>query len=392
MKVRTVDLFAGCGGLSKGLESAGYEVVLAVESWQAARETYARNFGHPVTNLDLGNIIDAIHVVRTHRPEIIVGGPPCQEFSAAGSRTEGKKARLTICFAEIVRAVRPSYFLMENVPEAKSSRAWRDARSLLERAGFGVTEMVLDAADYGVPQRRKRFFAIGSQGADHDFLADDLLLAAKDPLSVRDYLGDEFTVDHYYRHPRNWGRRAVFSIDELSPTIRSTNRPVPPGYKPHPLDSAPAHTVRHLTVSERARIQTFPRGFRFSSTLTDQDIMVANAVPVQLARSVGAAIMGFHEARTVPESDAGFRRWLTVENSYTPRTAGNVLSRLRRVSRFLQEPRVSGEPLDVIHRLEKLQDFQQLSSAVRSQLKQAVRLHAEFSVGQASRNLGRHDQ
>ena len=376
--MRVVDLFSGCGGLSKGFELADFELTLAVEQWGAARDVYGLNFDHPAKGLDLNNVQEASALVRRERPELIMGGPPCQEFSIAGSRVEGSKALLTLRFAEIVTSVLPQWFVVENVTGIAKSTTWSAARKILSAAGYGITECVLNAAYYGVPQNRKRFFAIGSLGEEDGFLSSQLEFGqTEDPLSIRAYVGDEFGVDFYYRHPRTWGRRGVFSIDEPSPTIRSTNRPVPPGYTPHQNDAGPSAVARALTIVERARIQSFPREFKLAGTLTDQNTMVANAVPVLLAEHVAAAIRRYEEKRTM-KSDPAFREWLTTKHEYTPRSASNVISRLTRVSRILHTNRSSCDPLDIIHVLERHQEFNALSTSVKSQIRRAVRLHAEF--------------
>lgn len=380
--MRVVDLFAGCGGLSKGFEKAGFELALAVEKWEPARAVYQKNFDHPVKALDLSNLIDAVAGVKKERPEIIVGGPPCQDFSSAGERVESERARLTVSFAEIIRAARPAWFVMENVQEARKSLSWQSARRLLSSAGYGITECVLNAAFYGVPQNRKRFFAVGRLEEDDEFLLDELTSGAtEDPLTVREYVKEDFGIDYYYRHPRTWGRRAVYSLDEPSPTIRSTNRPVPPGYRGHPDDAAMASLARPLTAEQRARIQTFGKSFKFHGATTHKDIMIANAVPVNLARHIAKAIAGFEELRSMNPGDRTFRTWLADTQCYTPRTASNVVSRVRRANRILSISRLPNDPLTAIHALERKREYQELTSAVRSQIKKAIRLHAEFKSG-----------
>src|SRR5205085_2759903 len=98
----------------------------------------------------------------------------------------------------------------------------------------------------------------------------------------------------YYRHPRHWGRKAIYSIDEPSATVRSANRPIPPKYTPHPNDAAPIEGVKPLTSRQRARLQTFDRRFDFGDNyLSDLDLMIGNAVPVKLAEHIGAAVIRF---------------------------------------------------------------------------------------------------
>lgn len=110
-------------------------------------------------------------------------------------------------------------------------------------------------------------------------------------MTVRQYLGPELDVDHYYRHPRSYSRRAVFSVDEPSPTIRGVNRPVPAHHAPHPGDTADIRSVRALTTAERARLQTFPESYQWRGSRTAIEQMVGNAVPCALAAEVGRALI-----------------------------------------------------------------------------------------------------
>jgi DNA (cytosine-5)-methyltransferase 1 len=176
--------------------------------------------------------------------------------------------------------------------EAPKSKAFHAVEELWRKAGYGLTKLVLDASHCGVPQKRKRFFCIGSlEGAD-DFLLPDLLAGlSEEPLTIRGYLGDEFGLEAYYRHPRNYNRRGVFSVDEPAPTIRGVNRPVPPGYKRHPNDVVEPSLVRALSPEERGRVQTFPPDFVFVGSAADKNQMIGNAVPVELANYVGSRLI-----------------------------------------------------------------------------------------------------
>ena len=162
--MRTVDLFCGCGGLSLGFQNSGYEIVGAFDYWQPAIDCYTDNFNHKALKLDISKKNISLKAIRPLNPEVIIGGPPCQDFSSAGERREGARANLTISFAKIVKSLRPKYFVMENVSRAKLSDAYTEARKLFKEAGYGLTEQVLDASKCGVPQKRKRFFCVGALG------------------------------------------------------------------------------------------------------------------------------------------------------------------------------------------------------------------------------------
>lgn len=287
-----VDLFSGCGGMSQGFINAGYNVLAGFELWTPAVLCYKANFSHQLYELDLSNVEKATKFITGLKPDIIIGGPPCQDFSQAGKRVESARASLTGSYAEIVKGVKPKYFIMENVDRARMSNAFAYARQIFKECGYGLTEIVLDASHCGVPQKRKRFFCIGSMNERDGFL-DEYFSARQSAsaMTLRDYFGDSLGFEYYYRHPRNYNRRGIFSIDEPAPTMRGMNRPVPKGYPGHHLDAAPlASDIRALTTEERAWIQTFPKDFKFVGNKTDVEQMIGNAVPVKLAEFVANAL------------------------------------------------------------------------------------------------------
>jgi DNA (cytosine-5)-methyltransferase 1 len=298
--MKVVDLFCGCGGLSLGFEQAGFNVLCSYDAWDSAISCYKLNFKHPVVKTDLSDVRAVSKEIAAQAPDIIIGGPPCQDFSHAGKRSEGDRASLTKAYAEIIRNVRPEWFLMENVDRAQNSGAYAAAREIFKSSGYGLTERVLDASFCGVPQKRKRFFCIGKRGENDEFLMPFLEAGLSEgPMTVRDYLGDEFGLTHYYRHPRNYSRRGIFSIDEPAPTVRGVNRPLPSGYTGHPGDPVPVAKIRPLTTIERARLQTFPKRFQWKGTKTDLEQLIGNAVPVKLAKYVAAAILSYASAGSV---------------------------------------------------------------------------------------------
>lgn len=293
--LRTVDLFAGCGGMSLGFQQAGFRIIAAFDHWLPAIEVYAQNFAHPAELADLSDPAIIPKIVDLS-PEVIIGGPPCQDFSSAGPlQSGGKRANLTRAYADIVILSRPRYFVFENVPRARFSEVFLDAKRAFKEAGYGLTEVQLDAALCGVPQSRKRLFLIGCLGQVDGFLEKRLISSLSNkPLTMREYLGDEINIDHYFRVPTNYSRRGVFSVDEPCATIRAVDRPVPRGYPGHKDDTAPiSGSVRGLTVLERSRIQTFPKDFKFIGNKTNLNTLIGNAVPVNLAKYVATKIKNF---------------------------------------------------------------------------------------------------
>ena len=292
--MKCIDLFSGCGGLSLGFEKSGFEVVAAFEYWEPAIEVYKNNFTHPIFNQDLTNEQEAIEKIRMFSPDLIMGGPPCQDFSSAGKRdiTQGR-ADLTYHFANIVCAIKPKWFVMENVEQIKKSHILEDVIKQFEHSGYGLTAVILDASLCGVPQSRTRFFLIGHMGDQHNQLTGILRKnLSEKKMTIRDYLGDQLGVNVYYRHPRNYNRRGIFTIDEPSPTVRGVNRPIPKGYTLNSCDpeNVDLQNVRPLTTIERSYLQTFPNTFKFSGTKTNLEQMIGNAVPVHLGAFIANAI------------------------------------------------------------------------------------------------------
>lgn len=290
--MNTVDLFAGCGGLSLGFQKQGFNIVAAFEWWESAVNCYKSNFDHPIFQTDLSDVEAAVKQIQQFHPDLIIGGPPCQDFSHAGKRIEAGRAVLTDAYAEIICKIMPLCFVMENVDRARNSNAYADARKKFKNAGYGLTEIVLDASLCGTPQKRKRFICFGMQNMQDGFATNAFLAAqASKPLTLRDFFGDTLGFEFYYRHPRNYSRRAVFSIDEPAPTMRGVNRPVPKGYPGHPNDACKVNKNLHaLTTAERALIQTFPPDYVWVGSKTDVEQMIGNAVPVNLAQYVAKVV------------------------------------------------------------------------------------------------------
>lgn len=291
----TIDLFCGCGGMSLGFQNAGVRIVAAYDNWEPAINVYKKNFGHPIYSEDLSNEEIQNKIANMH-PDLIIGGPPCQDFSSAGHRNESLgRASLSIAYSNIISKARPKYFVMENVPEITKSETLGKVTNIFRDAGYGITTIVLDASFCGVPQSRKRFFMIGHLKDTDGFLLPILNShLAEKPMSMYDYFGDSLGTEYYFRVPRSYTRRGVFSIYEPCQTIRGVDRPIPKGYKGHPSDPVEiGPKVRALTVLERSYVQTFPKSFVFEGTKTNLNQMIGNAVPVKLAEYVAKAILEY---------------------------------------------------------------------------------------------------
>ncbi|WP_099373674.1 DNA cytosine methyltransferase [Escherichia coli] len=382
--MRIIDLFSGCGGLSLGFLKGGFDVVGAYDFWDPAIECYRDNFSHPIKKLDLSNVDDVVRELKDIDFDMIIGGPPCQDFSHAGLRIEGARANLTRSFSEIIKRIKPKWFVMENVDRALRSGAYLEARGIFKESGYGLTEIVLDASKCGVPQKRKRLFVIGKLDVRDGFILNEVMCGiSKDSMTVRNYLGDSLGIEYYYRHPRNYNRRAIFSIDEPAPTVRGVNRPIPDGYLGHAGDPVSiSENVRPLTTFERARLQTFPEDFKFKGAKTNLEQMIGNAVPVELAKYVAVTIMEYEKKQVKGIYDKeGFRAWLLNEKKLTKRTSSDIISRCCRGVSFFDSEGVdfyNCEIDEIIMKLERLESFVRLEVSLKSQLRRAFKLYYEY--------------
>lgn len=316
-----ISLFAGCGGLDLGFRLAGFNPVWANEYDRTIWDTY--QFNHTDTLLDRRDIrkINSDQV-----PDCIgiIGGPPCQSWSAAGAKRgiDDSRGQLFWDYIRIVRQKQPLFFLAENVSGILSSRN-RDAftyiLSQFEQIGYRVSYKLLNARNFGVPQDRKRVIVVGyreSLGFGFEFPeAGDEVLTLKDaifdlqtvPIPVKG------KVDDYHPSIPNhecadlgfssiyMSRNRVRTWSEPSFTIQASGRHAPL----HPqaskmilvdkdkriFDPNSPQPYRRLSVRECARIQTFPDDFIFKyKYIIDGYKMVGNAVPVNLARVLAGKI------------------------------------------------------------------------------------------------------
>jgi DNA (cytosine-5)-methyltransferase 1 len=416
--------------MSLGLRRAGIEVIQAYDAWGPAVEVYRRNVGPHVWQRDLKDIFSIGPMIAALAPDIICGGPPCQDFSAAGERIEGERAALTRAFAMLVCIARPSWFLMENVPLAANSQAWADARAMLVHAGYGLTETKLDASLYGVPQRRRRLFVVGRLDEQNGFLESALVAArSSQPMTIRDMLGNALG-DACYFQPRVSGNRGIWTTDGPAPTIcRSSKRPIPPNYKPHPADTAlvetgafytrpfytgrgvrtldepapavirttrerprphyltnphpddpvPATQAAVLTQEQVSRIQGFPVGWDWSSaTSRDIDQMIANAVPAPLAEAIGRVILTREAGGSIPEVQGRFGQWLRRRGFSKP-AVRNAKSRVNRARRLLGGRTFANAALEIAA-LDAVEGFRSLPAGTRYDLRKALQLYREWQA------------
>jgi len=165
-KIKVVGLFSGCGGLDLGFKQAGYDIIWANDILKDACESYKLNIGNHIINEDITKVdLDIIPSA-----DIIIGGPPCQGFSGIGKRDPNDdRSALVYSYLDVVNKIQPKIFLFENVTGIKSSKASDGSKVIdnlkkaFEDIGYHINIFTLNAADYGVPQKRKRVFIIGNK-------------------------------------------------------------------------------------------------------------------------------------------------------------------------------------------------------------------------------------
>lgn len=219
-ELKIIDIFAGCGGLSLGFQNAGFNIVGAIDNWLPAINVYSKNFDHPIYNYDLSIPENSYSIFEKLNCNMVIGGAPCQSFSSAGLRNEDdNRGKLSINYARIIQKVRPQIFVLENVERYRKSSKYLQVKEIFKACGYGLTETILNASRCGAPQARKRYICIGVLGGSDDELLSLLHGSwAPVPMTVRDYLGNSLGVEFYYRHARSYQRKAIFSIDEPSPS------------------------------------------------------------------------------------------------------------------------------------------------------------------------------
>lgn len=338
--LRTIDLFAGAGGLALGFQEAqrGFEPVFAVEIESAAARTFKSNFGCEVVDGPIQNVL------RFPDAEVIVGGPPCQGFSPLGrDRDDHSRALLNELWQEYLRAVRqvmPLAFVIENVPEFQKSEQFDMLLTTLKRERklrrYKVKYGVLNAADYGVPQRRRRGLLIatldreptwpptethGPNSPDRlpyrtvrDAIADlplkptdrDLHIGRNPrPESIERYKavpegGNRFDLMRKRPDltPACWANKPTGTTDVFGRlwwdrpafTIRTEFFKPEKGRYLHPK----AH--RPITHREAARLQGFPDWFAFEGSKIEIARQIGNAVPPPLACEVAKHVRSIIDA------------------------------------------------------------------------------------------------
>jgi DNA (cytosine-5)-methyltransferase 1 len=398
------DLFCGAGGLSLGLERAGLRCIMAIDSWKPAVESYNANFEDKAT---LAAITSDLVVPQV---DVIVGGPPCQGFSSAGKRREhDPRNSLVRVFADAIARSRPKAFVFENVEGFLTGGQGRFVLDLLEpvlEAGYCVHLRKINAANYAVPQHRKRVVAIGGLGwvppfpepTHSAFGAPGARLAARHlpqtptvaevlaglPWAVPDGVRDTTELaDHTFVPLKgqdlervsclapgetmrdlpealwhsSFRQRAYRRVMDGTPTEKRGGAPA--GIRRLRSDE-PSKAItgmatsefvhpsenRMLTLRECARIQTFPDAFVFRGTNTQRGILIGNAVPPNLGLAIAYCLKQGLETACVGELPGTLVSFVpTLSEGMSP-ALSSVTDAIR--ERFMR-PQIVGVQLSIWH-------------------------------------------
>lgn len=347
-KYNVLDLFCGAGGFSLGFVNAGFEVVAGIDNDKNALETYKYNFGHDKSILlDLSKTLNFEDLDKKINKsiDVIIGGPPCQGFSVAGKRlVDDPRNQLYKAYLDFIDRYQPKAVIIENVPSIMSLYSGRISSEIkddLEKKGYCMSIHKMNAAEYGIPQARKRVFFVGlknqktfnfelleklppSKMVSSKMALDDLPLLDKSPggeiLEYPSIAKNEFQKKMRKGSRKIYNHSAVIHKEE---TIRIVSL-VPDGgnYKDLPKNlqntrrvniawtrlnsKKPSFTIdaghnhhfhykanRVPTVRESARLQTFPDKFVFVGGRVTQYRQVGNAVPPMLAEIIGSSLLDY---------------------------------------------------------------------------------------------------
>lgn len=343
-KFKVLDLFSGAGGLSRGFLDAGYDVVLGVDFDEKALETFKKNHaGSETMQLDLYNHeniseIEEFLNKKNYKIDVLVGGPPCQGFSLAGSRNiNDKRNTLYTAMVEVAARLKPQAVILENVPGLLLLNNGDAAKRIIQdfsELGYNMTAKILYAPDFGVPQIRKRVFFVGLLNSEKSFEFPLPIVSSKNYVTCEEAIGDlpalegilGDEIQEYNSKPlsayQKLMRKNSRNIQNHIGTIHDAKTlkfiaMVPEGknyrslpeeykgiYKYHEAltryhSKKPSNTIntghrshfhykwnRIPTVRESARLQSFPDDFVFYGNKSQQYKQVGNAVPPLLGCSV----------------------------------------------------------------------------------------------------------
>lgn len=357
MKYTCIDSFCGAGGLALGLQNAGFEILFSFDIDKKCIDTINKNtqyFSHKAEAADIKDMLNGklLKKCSLKRGELflLAGGPPCQGFSIQrhGEQMDPRN-QLVLKYGQLIDELYPCYFVMENVSGLAGKRGKNILDELISRVeeiGYNVHIKLLDAQQYGVPQRRKRYIIVGERkdvGNSYEYPeTNDIKVTVRDTISSlpmppmdgsdhpavslhrrdklseinlqriraikagegRDQLPMELRANCHKKdssvigYPKVYGR---MEWDDVSPTITARFDSFTRGKFGHPEDD------RTISLREGALLQTFPMDYMFTGNKVDVARQIGNAVPPRMAEKIGSSIIECYkrylQRQTKNESD-----------------------------------------------------------------------------------------
>ena len=323
-KLRYIDLFSGAGGFSLGFDNKGFQNVFSIDIEPNFCKTYKYNFSnHQLIEKDICELSDSEieYLKNSQNVDVVIGGPPCQGFSIAGNIgrkfIDDPRNRLFKEFVRVVKVIKPKFFVMENVARLYTHNKGETRKEIIkdfERLGYKVDCKILNSADYGVPQVRKRVIFIGSKESEKiEFPTKEIdnYISVKEALSSYPKLesGEESAIPNHIAmsHSEQMLNKMSYVTDggdrnEIPVKIRPTSGDVRKyikyaSDKPSVCVTGDMRKIFHyeqnraLTVRELAKLQSFPDDFIFKGNRISQQQQVGNSVPPKMAEAIAKIII-----------------------------------------------------------------------------------------------------
>lgn len=323
-KLKYIDLFSGAGGFSLGFDRKGFQNVFSIDIEPSFCKTYKYNFpNHRLIEKDICELSDneIRYLKEFNKIDVIIGGPPCQGFSIAGNIgrkfVDDPRNRLYKEFVRVVKVIKPFFFVMENVARLYTHNKGETRKEIIkdfEKIGYKVKCKILNSADYGVPQVRKRVIFIGSltsKGIEFPPKEVEKHISVKEALSGYPKLesGEKSSIPNHtaMSHTEQMLTKMSYVTDggdrtEIPAKIRPKTGDVRKyikyaSEKPSVCVTGDMRKIFHyeqnraLTVRELAKLQSFPDDFIFKGNRISQQQQVGNSVPPKMAEAIAKVII-----------------------------------------------------------------------------------------------------